>query len=145
MSRWPIDKEMNPNFNNQGWVGVDLDGTLAHYTEWKGIDQIGPPIPRTLNLVRALLDKGIKVKIFTARVGPQRGGAQEAVHAVQAIRAWCMRHLGQELAITNEKDLSMIWMIDDRCSQVVRNSGLILAPEHACPEIINLDDFDPSI
>ena len=24
--------------NGWGWIGVDLDGTLAHYDEWKGAD-----------------------------------------------------------------------------------------------------------
>jgi hypothetical protein len=33
-----------------GWIGVDLDGTLAHYDGWKGIDHIGEPIkPRGLS------------------------------------------------------------------------------------------------
>jgi len=31
---------------SKGWVGVDLDGTLAHYDGWKGADHIGEPGPR---------------------------------------------------------------------------------------------------
>ena len=27
-----------------GWIGVDLDGTLAHYGGWIGPDHIGDPI-----------------------------------------------------------------------------------------------------
>ena len=30
-----------------GWIGVDLDGTLARYDGWRGIDHIGEPMPRT--------------------------------------------------------------------------------------------------
>jgi hypothetical protein len=28
-----------------GWIGVDLDGTLAFYDEWIGPEHIGAPIP----------------------------------------------------------------------------------------------------
>lgn len=34
----------------RGWIGVDLDGTLAEYHGWKGVDHIGPPV--TLRLLR---------------------------------------------------------------------------------------------
>ena len=27
------------------YFAVDLDGTLAHYDKWRGIDHIGKPIP----------------------------------------------------------------------------------------------------
>lgn len=30
---------------HKGWIGVDLDGTLAHYEGWKGVEHIGEPIP----------------------------------------------------------------------------------------------------
>ena len=52
------------------WVGVDLDGTLAYFdaNKWsKDYSYIGPPIRKTLNLVRAYLSQGIEVRIFTAR------------------------------------------------------------------------------
>ena len=29
---------------NKGWIGVDLDGTLAYYEEWEGLEHIGYPI-----------------------------------------------------------------------------------------------------
>ena len=28
-----------------GWIGVDLDGTLAFYDMWRGMEHIGKPIP----------------------------------------------------------------------------------------------------
>lgn len=28
----------------KGWIGVDLDGTLAEYDGWKGPDEIGAPV-----------------------------------------------------------------------------------------------------
>ena len=30
----------------KGWYGFDLDGTLAKYDGWKGIDHIGARSPR---------------------------------------------------------------------------------------------------
>lgn len=35
-----------------GWIGVDLDGTLAFYDSWRGIDHIGAPIPLMLQRVK---------------------------------------------------------------------------------------------
>jgi hydroxymethylpyrimidine pyrophosphatase-like HAD family hydrolase len=49
------------------WIGVDLDGTLAHYTGWRGAEHIGVPIPAMLERVQAWVAAGVTVKIFTAR------------------------------------------------------------------------------
>ena len=46
---------------DEGWIGVDLDGTLAHDTGWHGPDQIGPPIPEMLERVRNWLNDGRRV------------------------------------------------------------------------------------
>ena len=113
-----------------GWIGIDLDGTLAHYDDWQGIDQIGPPIHKTVEFVKDLLAKGWEVRIMTARVGPQRGGAEDIVHAIQAIRAWCMKHIGQDLRVTAEKDLAMVWLYDDRATRVEKNTGVWFDPGH---------------
>jgi hypothetical protein len=124
-------KQYQPNKYHPGespWIGIDLDGTLAEYHGFKGIDHIGPPIKPTLDFVRWLLEEGWEVRIFTARAGPQRGGAQDIVHAIQAIRAWCMKHLGRELRITAEKDFAMVWLYDDRCTQVIKNLGQPVDP-----------------
>src|SRR5262245_48902352 len=34
-----------PNTAACGWIGVDLDGTLAEYHGWKGIEHIDRPVP----------------------------------------------------------------------------------------------------
>ena len=52
----------------KGWVGVDLDGTLAHYDKWKGADHIGVPVPRMLERVKLWLSEGMDIRIMTARV-----------------------------------------------------------------------------
>ena len=39
----------------QGWVGVDLDGTLATYDEWRGIEHVGEPIAPMVERVKRWL------------------------------------------------------------------------------------------
>jgi hypothetical protein len=112
-----------------GWIGVDLDGVLAHYEEWKGIEHIGEPIPKMLKIVKELLTEGKHVKIFTARVycgesgEPEGDRFREAQEARKVIEKWCARHLGIIIPITCTKNLSMIDLWDDRCKQVVLNKG----------------------
>lgn len=96
-----------------GWHGVDLDGTLAEYKGWRGTDHIGVPIRRMRIRVVEWLHNGEEVRIFTART--------EASYP--AIRRWCIKHLGQELPITNQKDFAMIDIWDDRAVQVIPNTG----------------------
>ena len=52
----------------KGWYGFDLDGTLAKYDGWKGIDHIGEPVKPMVDLIRRMHDEGRVVKILTARV-----------------------------------------------------------------------------
>jgi hypothetical protein len=37
---------------NYGWIGIDLDGTLAFRGEWQGHNHIGEPIPLMLKRVK---------------------------------------------------------------------------------------------
>jgi hypothetical protein len=99
-----------------GWIGVDLDGTLAYYDGWVGIDHIGRPIPTMVRRVKTWLQQGRDVRIFTARVdnGPV---------AIQHITRWSIEHLGEALEITNVKDMHMVELWDDRAIQVERNTG----------------------
>ena len=104
---------------SNGWIGVDLDGTLAHYDGWRGEAHIGAPIPAMVERVRRWLAQGREVRIFTARVShPDQVDA-----AVEAIEAWCLEHIGVVLPITNAKDYEMIELWDDRAVQVVMNTG----------------------
>lgn len=98
-----------------GWIGVDLDGTLAHYDGWKGIEHIGDPVAPMVERVRQWLAEGQTVKVFTAR-------CQEP-EAVAPIEEWCEQHLGVRLEVTNVKDFGMIALWDDRCVQVEPNTG----------------------
>lgn len=104
---------------------MDLDGTLAHYEGWKGVNHIGEPISPMVHRVKAWLNEGKTVKIFTARMhghgAPIIGGGTEDVKT--PIEEWCLKHIGQVLEITNVKDFGMIELWDDRAIQVVTNSG----------------------
>lgn len=51
----------------RGWIGVDLDGTLAMHRAYCDSEPIGPPVPAMLDRVIAWLEQGIEVRILTAR------------------------------------------------------------------------------
>lgn len=105
-----------------GWIGVDLDSTLAVYTGWNGpcrdFNHIGKPIPEMWQRVNDWMDKGIEVRIFTARAS--------VPEYIPPIRAWLEEHFGERAAligITNVKDFGMIEVWDDRCIRVIPNTG----------------------
>jgi hypothetical protein len=102
------------------WFAVDLDGTLAHYDGWRGVDHIGEPIEPMKKLVLELLADGKEVRIFTARVG-------NGISAIRPIEEWCLKHLGIVLPITNVKDFQMVMLFDDRCVAVEMNTGRLLS------------------
>lgn len=113
---------------NPHWIGVDLDGTLAHYTSWKGVNHIGEPIPIMIERVKRWLAAGKTVKIFTARFHSHNWENLDGslVDVVTPIEEWCLKHIGQVLPITNVKDFHMVELWDDRCIQVIPNTGLTL-------------------
>lgn len=109
-----------------GWIGVDLDGTLAHYDGWKGEEHIGEPIPAMKARVITWVKLGQDVRIFTARVTENLTGNKSRLNPDEIrdiIRRWCKRHLGFTLPITNVKDFQMIELWDDRAVQVIPNTG----------------------
>lgn len=98
-----------------GWIGVDLDGTLAEYDGWKGPSHIGKPIPAMLNRVKEWIAKGIEVRCFTARAV-----SSEFIF----VRAWLDLHGLESVGITNVKDKAMIELWDDRAVGVIPNTGI---------------------
>lgn len=107
----------------KGWIGVDLDGTLAHYTHYQGPTHIGPPVPAMVERVKRWLAEGHDVRIFTARVACF--AETDDPHAVfSIIEEWCIKHIGQELPITCIKDSRMWELWDDRAVQVIPNTGM---------------------
>lgn len=115
-----------------GWIGVDLDGTLARYDGWKN-GEIGAPIPKMVERVKRWLAEGKDVRIFTARVGllPDAYSSESkrnadpvfAAEQMNLIRAWCLQHIGRELPITAQKDFMLEEIWDDRAVQVKINTG----------------------
>jgi hypothetical protein len=122
------------SFDNTPWIGFDLDGTLAEYTHWVGPHVIGKPIWPMVAMVKGYLAEGMRVKIFTARVGPhgtnyEDGRAIDPEHvtkAREAIENWCIEQFGQKLEVTCEKDFNMLFIFDDRAVQVEPNTGKVI-------------------
>jgi hypothetical protein len=107
----------------KGWIGVDLDGTLAKYETGKFIhNQIGDPIPDAVRLVKAVIDLGYEVKIFTARMASNN----EANDVGILIGDWTEKHLGVRLEATNSKDWNCVEIWDDRARQMIYNSGVLV-------------------
>jgi len=115
-------KEYLISSKEQGWIGVDLDGTLAFHDANSPMISIGEPIPLMVEMVKKMLKQGHRIKIFTAR-------AQDS-EQVLLIRNWLKENDLPALEITNIKDYNMIKLFDDRAVQVERNTGkLIIAQE----------------
>ena len=134
----------------KGWYGFDLDGTLAKYDKWEGIDHIGEPVKPMVDLIRKMHDEGKVVKILTARVAPKEKPEIKpnpylenhltiespddmpwAVHAEawtarEFIQDWCYRVLGFVPEIVYQKDHLMLELYDDRVKQVVPNEGFLV-------------------
>ena len=118
----------------QGWIAVDLDGTLARYDGWVSEEHIGDPVAPMVARVKQWRSQGKDVRIFTARVdggeiaismGDQNGERFRDVQRIRGfIEAWCLKHVGEVLPITNKKDYGMVELWDDRCVQVIPNTGL---------------------
>jgi hypothetical protein len=108
-----------PETRSRGWIGVDLDGTLAEYHGRISIEHIGAPVPAMLERVKAWLEEGIEVRIFTARVSHPRRRRQ----AARVIGDWCENHGLPRLPVTNAKDFDMVELWDDRAVRVETNSG----------------------
>ena len=104
-----------------GWIGVDLDGTLAMDEGRRGLRRVGRPVPAMLRMVKQWIADGVEVRIFTARVGGGRPAAEREA-AVAAIEGWCVRHVGRRLAVTAEKDAGMDELWDDRARRIERNT-----------------------
>lgn len=112
-----------------GWIGVDLDGTLAQYGGWISPRHIGEPIRPMVDRVREWLGQGIDVRIFTARAYEPETGT------IEAIQDWAEAYIGHRLAVTCVKDYGMIQLWDDRAVRVVENVGAACCDHHERPKL----------
>lgn len=118
-----------------GWIGVDLDGTLAHYDRFVDILSIGEPIPAMVERVKAWIADGWEVRIFTARVGLEPWVVDRVTNqyipmstVIATIEDWAEKHIGTRLRATCIKDMHMIELYDDRAVGVEKNTGRLLNP-----------------
>lgn len=111
----------------KAWVAFDLDGTLAmtHPDGWQGVEHIGAPIAPMIKRIQSYIKAGKQVKIYTARVALV-SETVELSYIEKIIGQWCLEHIGQILPITNVKDMFMEYCYDDRCRQVVENTGIVV-------------------
>lgn len=98
----------------QGWIAVDLDGTLAEHSTPPGI---GAPIPMMVDRVKEWLSAGKDVRLFTAR-------SADTPEKKSYIESWMKQHLGTVLPITNTKDGGMIEHWDDKAVRVQQDTGI---------------------
>lgn len=113
---------------SKGWIGVDLDGTLAHYDGWKGPGHIGEPIKPMFARVKRWLANNTEVRIVTARAA-LKGDDFNAFGS--AIAVWLVKHFGADhnISVTCCKDFDMIELWDDRAVTVEKNTGKILTKD----------------
>lgn len=105
-----------------GWIGCDLDGTLAD-------QRTGQPIARMVERVKSWLAAGLEVRIITARAALVQDGkpVEPGVLAtrIRAVQAWCKQHIGEVLPVTANKDYAMLAQWDDRGVGVEPDTGLL--------------------
>ena len=105
-------------------IAVDLDGTLAEYNGWKGLDHIGDPVPLMLTRVRQWISEGKTVVIFTSRVTHNSG--EDTSKAFEYIYQWLEKHGLGGLDVTGLKRKEFIEFWDDRAIRVQKNTGEVL-------------------
>ncbi|MBN3265406.1 hypothetical protein [Pectobacterium brasiliense] len=97
-----------------GWIGVDLDGTLAQYKSGQG-SAIGKPVPQMAKRVTTWCNEKKEVRIFTARA--------ETLKGKRDVERWLKDNGFPALMVTNIKDSAMSELWDDKAIRVVKNSG----------------------
>jgi hypothetical protein len=73
-----------------------------------------------VDMVKKWLAEGKDVRVFTARA------CGNEADVLMAIQAWCEKHIGRILLITNQKDYDTIEIYDDRAVQVGKNTSKII-------------------
>lgn len=108
---------------------MDLDGTIATYDGWKGVEHIGDPRPGAGEFLATLREQ-FRVVIYTTRTNPAPGLADDgrdgrtAADLVAIVTAWLHRHALPFDAVYAGpgKPLAEVY-IDDRAVPVPANPG----------------------
>lgn len=72
-------------------VCVDLDGVLAQYDGWKGVEHIGEPIPGAQDFTRQLADKYLVI-VYTTRCNHEVNEGKTRSELLALVRDWLTRH-----------------------------------------------------
>lgn len=119
-----------------GWIGVDLDGTLATYDPSTGINgAIGQPT-HLIHIVRDMLALAIDVRIVTARVATIHG--EHIPEERQKVIDWLATHGLPRIPVVAEKDFGMLALLDDRAVGVHHNKGIACS---FCVDRLGMDKF----
>jgi hypothetical protein len=110
---------------------VDWDGTLVHYDGYKGPLRYGPPIHRMVKRVRAWLDEGHNVIIFTSRVSAEHSFDKIYQETIMIKHELILMGL-PPLEITANKFTYISEFWDDRAIGVKRNEGSLLSGDLGC-------------
>lgn len=109
-------------------VAVDLDGVLAKYDCWRGVNHIGDPLPGAIEFVKALSEKA-RVIVHTARVNRQNAaeGDKRLLAAVvrgDEVRAWLLYHgfVFDDVWVGEGKPIAAAY-VDDRAVACVPMDG----------------------
>lgn len=73
-------------------IAVDLDGVLAQYGGWKGVEVIGEPVARAREFLVKIREMGCEVMIYTTRCCEDVGRGEKAYLLVDRVRAWLEEH-----------------------------------------------------
>lgn len=107
---------------DESWLGVGFDGTLAECPLGETPDEPGPAVPSMILRVQDWHDMGLRVKIFTWRGTTAEGRA--------LVQDWLVRHGLPALEVTDTKDFNMVEFWDARAVQVIRNTGQAVGNSH---------------
>lgn len=114
----------------EGWVGFDFDGTVATaVVDRTDPYMLGKPVSQTVGRIKTLIKLGYEVRLLTVRMNEvsHLGIIRDLDKMERLLTEWCIKHIGQPLKCTNQKDENMIVLWDDRAVQVIKNTGDPLA------------------
>lgn len=97
---------------------------MAKYSGWKGPLFFGEPVPDFVKMMKEWLKSGIEVVVFTARISEDNPNLK--LQIIMGLHAWCERHVGQVLEVTNIKSPRATRFYDDRNVCIEKNTGKII-------------------
>lgn len=92
-------------------VCIDLDGVLAEYDGWRGVEHIGDHIPGAINFVNNLAEK-YRIVIHTTRVNPEFHSEHSYASLKLIVSAWLDKH-GFKYNDIQSKPIAVAY-VDDR-------------------------------